>query len=287
MAATIAVAVMAGLLGVLVILIGFLPAESRADKPTSRLTDAFYVWRGQFTRQRQMIALGGIALGVVLWLVSGWIVPLFAAPAAAIGIPLLLGRTNDGDRIARLEALEQWMRSLSGLIVGGVSLENAIAASQRSAPTAIAPDITRLSARISARWPTADALQAFADELKDSTADLVVAHLTLAAEQRGPGLAASLEDLAADVFDEVKARRQIEADRAKPRQTIRLITGITLGVLAAIPFAGQFFAPYGTPFGQLLLVGWLVVYVAVLLWMKSMATSRPTPRILDNAGEVA
>ena len=286
MAAAITIAVMAALLGVLVIVLGTTRVDDNAaGRPPSRLQGSFNAWRGQFTRRRQLIALGGLAGGVALWLISGWFIALIAVPAAAIGIPLLLGRGTEPANIERLEAIEQWTRSLSGLIIAGAGLEQAMIQSLTSTPAPIQEQVTRLVARINARWQTHDALQAFADDLADPTGDLVVAHLKLASSERGPGLANSLEDLAADVFDEVKARRQIEADRAKPRQNVRLITYITLGVLALIPFGGQFFAPYGSPLGQLLLAVWLVVYVGVLVWLKSFSSGRPTPRILTNARE--
>lgn len=286
MAAAIALTVMAALLGLMVIVLGLVRTDDNAaGRPPSRLRGRFHAWRGQFTRRRQLIALAGLAGGVLLWFATGWFIALIAVPAAAIGIPLLLGRGAEPANIERLEAIEQWTRSLSGLIIAGAGLEQAIIVSLSSTPAPLQDSVSRLVARINARWATHDALQAFADDLADPTGDLVVAHLKLASTERGPGLATALEDLAADVFDEVKARRQIEADRAKPRQNVRLITYITLGVLALIPFGGQFFAPYGSPLGQMLLAVWLVIYVAVLVWLKSFATGRPTPRILINARE--
>ena len=89
-----------------------------------------------------------------------------------------------------------WTRSLAGLTVSGAGLERTIAASLSSCPEAIRPQVTQLVARINARWTTTAALQAFADDLNDETADVLVMHLLRKAELRGSGLAASLEDLA-------------------------------------------------------------------------------------------
>ena len=49
--------------------------------------------------------------------------------------------------------------------------------------------------------------------------DLVAANLILGARRRGAGLASVLEGLAESVAADVRARRQVEADRAKPRAT--------------------------------------------------------------------
>lgn len=285
-ATMLALTVTAGLLGLLVIAVGFLPDRGdRSAMMPSTIQRRLEYHRSEFSTKRKLIALAGVAGGIVLWLLSGWIIALIAVPAAAIGIPLLMGKGNEGANIERLESIETWTRSLSGLIVSGAGLEQAIIAALPSTPRPIQDEVTRLVSRLNARWPIEEALQGFADDLADPTGDLVVAHLQLAAKERGPGLANALDDLAGDVFDEVKARRQIEADRAKPRQNVRLITYITLAVLALLPLGGQFFAPYGTPVGQLLLTVWLLVYVAVLVWLKQFSSGRPTPRILANPNE--
>jgi hypothetical protein len=81
----------------------------------------------------------------------------------------------------------------------------------------------------------------------------------------------------------VRARRQIEADRAKPRATARWVTLITVGVLAVLALTGRYVEPYRTPLGQLLLLVLLALYVATLLWMRRMAAGQPLPRFLGAA----
>ena len=78
----------------------------------------------------------------------------------------------------------------------------------------------------------------------------------------------------------MRARREIEADRAKPRATARWVTIITVSVLAFLALSGEYIAPFGTPLGQLLLVLLLGLYVATLVWMRSMATGAPLPRFI-------
>ena len=57
------------------------------------------------------------------------------------------------------------------------TLERALIATLRSTPEAIKPEVSRLVARLRARWSTEDALLKFADELDDATGDLVAAYL--------------------------------------------------------------------------------------------------------------
>jgi Flp pilus assembly protein TadB len=89
-----------------------------------------------------------------------------------------------------------------------------------------------------------------------------------------------LESLAESVAADVRARRAIEADRAKPRTTARWVTLITLGVLVVLALTGSYVKPYGTPLGQLILMSLLGLYVATLVWMRQMATGKPLPRFI-------
>jgi tight adherence protein B len=270
-----------GLLGLLVVVLGVLPAPPAGPaRPPGALRLRVNAYRSKFSRKRQFMAVGGLVLGVFAWLVTGWFVAVIAVPIAAIGLPVLLVKGTENETIERLEALETWTRSLSGLIVSGAGMEQAIAASLSSSPGAIKEQVSMLIARINARWATAAALQGFADDLDDPTADLVVAHLLLAEKQRGPGLVNALDDLAQIVFDEVRVRRQIETDRAKPRTSVRIITIVTLALLAAIPFVGEFMKPYQTFVGQVALFVWLTLYVVLLGWLGRITVGKPTPRIL-------
>jgi Flp pilus assembly protein TadB len=223
------------------------------------------------------VALGG---GVAVWLLSGWVLAVLLFPLLVVGVPALLRGSAAAADVQRLTAIEQWTRGMSGVLTVGSGIEHAIAASVGSTPPAIAPMVATLSARLNARWPTETALRAFADDLDDATGDLVAATLILGAHRRGPGLAAVLDDLAATVAEEVRIRRGIEADRAKPRTTARWVTILTLGVLGLLALNEQYIAPYKTPLGQLALAVFLGLYVGCLLWMRAMTRGTPTPRFL-------
>jgi len=233
-------------------------------------------------RRRLLLLLLAAAGGLLAWLVTGLALMVLVVPIAAIGLPRLLGPPATAASIGRLEGLEEWTRGLAGLLGAGVGIEQTITASLRSAPAAIRPQVATLVARLSAHWPTEAALRAFADELDDATGDLVAASLILAASRPGGGLVAVLEGLAASVAEDVRVRRAIEADRAKPRSTARAVTVITLGVLAVMALNRTYVEPYTSPFGQALLAGLLSAYVSVLIWMRQMAAGRPAPRFLPS-----
>ena len=201
---------------------------------------------------------------------------------------ILLSAGGAARKIDRLEAMEEWARSLAGVLTVGVGLEQAIVATLRSTPKPIEPEVTLLAARLRARWPTRDAIRAFADDLDDPTGDLLCANLLLGAQRRGAGLASVLESVAQSVSEDVRGRRMVEADRAKPRATARWVTLITIAVLLFLFFATSYVDPYRSGIGQVILAVLLSAYVGCLVWMRAMARGKELPRFIgtDVAEEV-
>lgn len=260
--------------GLIALVVGLRPSAVVERRPRPRKIRPI-------ARQTKTLLFSGLAAGVLAFLVTGWVLALVIVPVAFVGLPVLLSSSSAAQRIERLEAMEEWTRSLSGVLTVGVGLEQALVATLRSTPAAIAPEVTRLVARLRARWVTEDALRAFADELDDATGDLVAANLILGARRRGAGLASVLEGLAESVAADVRARRQVEADRAKPRATARWVTLISVGVLVILSVSGTYVKPYQSPLGQVILVALLAMYIATLVWMKRMAIGRAMPRFLS------
>lgn len=254
------------------------PPSRRALRWRRRLT--FGIADGPAGRRQRLALAVALIGGLLAWLVTGLALLVLAVPLAVLGLPRLLGPPASAASIDRLEALEEWTRNLAGVLAVGIGLEQAITASLRSAPEAIRPQVATLVARLAARWPTEQALRGFADELDDATGDLVAASLILSAKRRGAGLVAILEGLAASVAEDVRTRRAIETDRAKPRSTARAVTVITVGVLVLLALNRTYVEPYTTPQGQALLAVLLCAYVAALLWMRQMTLGEPAPRFL-------
>ncbi|MBI4901024.1 MAG: type II secretion system F family protein [Actinobacteria bacterium] len=263
--------VVAGLIG---IVLGLVPSPQRDVRPSAhrRLP--------RLSRRSLTLLAAGTVLGLVVALTTGWLLAVVVLPVAALGLPVLLSASDGGERIARLEAMEEWIRSLAGVLTAGVGLEQALIATLRSAPGQVRPEVSRLVARLRARWSTEAALRALADELDDSTGDLIAANLILAARRRGSGLADVLESLAESVAADVRARRAVEADRAKPRTTARWVTLITVVVLTVLAMTGDYVAPYRSGPGQLVLALMLAAYAGVLVWMRHMAAGRRLPRFI-------
>lgn len=245
-------------------------------KPGAPLTD----------RLRPLIRAHGLRLGIGLVAgigfaaMTGMTVMVVVVPIAVVGLPILLSAPPNRD-IEMLEALDRWVRGLAATIPTGRSITDAIRVSVRNAPALLAGPLALMVARLDERWTATEALRAMADELDSADADAVLAALALAAERGGTGATATLHALADSIQDRLKAQREIETERAKPRIVVRQVTVVTVVVLtAALLFGREFFAPYGTPVGQVILVSLLALYVASLLMLRRMTMPRRRDRIL-------
>lgn len=240
-------------------------------------------WRavtGRGSRRGWWLAGAGLLVGVLVGLLTGWALAVVVVPAAAVGLPVLLQAPQERRVIERLEGLAEWTRNLSGVISAGASLERALSETAGGAPAAIRGEVTGLVARLRSKWSTREALEVFADEVNDPAGDMVAATLILASRARADGVAQILFGLAETVAAEVASRRELEAERAKPRQNARVITIVVTAALGFLAVSGPFLAAYKTPAGQLILGGLLAAYAGCLLLLRKMAQVKPLPRFL-------
>ena len=278
MTSTALLAAAAGILmtaGIMICVVALLPRDAHPAKPTTWQRPSILKPR----RTGQSFA--AVGFGMLTWLVSSWPVAGIIVATAILGLPLLLSTSRVAARgIERLEAIEDWTRRLGDILVVGVGLEQAITTSVRSVPEPIRVEVSALAARLTARWPTEDALRQFAQELSDPTGDFVVAALLLGHRRRGPGLAKALASVADSVAEDVAARRRVEADRAKPRATARAVTLITLVIVGIGALNRTYIEPYGTPLGQLVLLAVTAMFIGALTWMRALTISAAQPRLI-------
>lgn len=258
--------------------------------PAGRRRPATGIWSrltrrppGAAGRRHDAVVIGSVLAGVAAAAFTGWIVTAVVVPAAVLGLPALLSIPKGRDVIL-LEALDRWVRTLSATLPTGKSITDSIRLSRRTAPEVIGTPLGLLVARLNNRWDTRDALMHFADDLDSPDADGVIAALILAAQRGSNGAAATLGALADSLQAQLRARRMIEVERAKPYIVVRqvtVITTLTLGL--AFVFGHGFFVPYGTPLGQVILAALLSCYIASLVLMRRRAAPRRRDRILVGA----
>ena len=180
-----------------------------------------------------------------------------------------------------LEGLEQWTRRLADMLTASRGLEDALEVSARTAPAAIAGPVTALARRLSARVGTEEALRTFAAEIDDPAGDRIAAALIIATGQRGGAVHGVLSALAEILARDIAARREIEAERAQHRTTVRWIVAFIAGFTAFAIVNRSYSAPYGTLAGQIVLAVVALLYAAGLGWLHRLGTIPGPGRFLD------
>lgn len=272
--------------GLVAVIAGLRKSEPPPARPSARPAWVSTV-RSQLdltsTERTRALVAAGVAVLVAAG--TGWVVLVLVAPVVAVGLPRLLSATQEKEKIARLEAMEEWTRSLAGVLTGaGAGLTDALTSTLRAAPGPIRPQVELLVARLQARRDTESSLRAFADDLDDTTGDLIAAALILGAKETGAGLSRILDNLADSVADQVHMRRDIEAERNGPRSQARMLTIIFSVCLAGFVFATKFGQFYRTPGGQVLLLIMVALFGMSLYWLRLSTLSKPTPRFLPASG---
>lgn len=224
---------------------------------------------GRMTSARKRIALAFAACLVMLAL-TRWPVAALATAGAVLFLPKLTATRAARQRTAKLEGLEQWTRRLSDMLTASRGLEDALAVSARTAPAAIAGPVTALARRLAARVGTEDALRAFAGEIDDPAGDRIAAALIIATGQRGGAVHGVLSALAEILAGDIAARREIEAERAQHRTTVRWIVAFVAGFTAFAILNRSYSAPYGTVVGQVVLALVALLYAAGLGWLHRL-----------------
>lgn len=221
-----------------------------------------------------------IIAGVILWVLLRWPIMVIIVPTIIFLSPtLFLPKDKSVDL---LDDIATWTHNLVGLISTGSHLEGALKASYSNAGDTLRPHLQKLIARLNSSWRTERALRAFAQDLHDPTADLVVASLILSARQRGQGLADALAELAKQTREEVSVRREISATQATPRTTVAIINILILGLIVAVPLIPALSAPYRSPLGQIVFAALVAFALLVLRMMRMRITPDPIPRILSD-----
>ncbi len=274
--------IIGGLLGILAGLRRWTPPAARrhaesAGELWARLTRRPPGPRG---RRRDVILLLSLIIGCAVAMLTHWLIMIVLLPATAVGLPYLLVLPKPRD-VELLEALDRWVRSLAATLATGKSITDAIRISRRTAPPLIADEISLLVTRLNNRWETRDALMRFADSVDSPDADAVIAALILASSRGANGASITLNALADSIQAQLKGRRAIEVERSKPYVVVRQVTVISLSTLVLVfLLSPDFFAPYRTPLGQMLLSMLLISYIASLILMRRKAHQADRPRIL-------
>lgn len=212
--------------------------------------------------------LVAVPVGVVAMLATGWFAAGFGAAAVVLLAPTLLRPSVAlKQHIGRLQGLSSWTRRLSDLLGSGAAqtLQDAITRAAAASPPSITKETQALASRMGPQGAE-PALRQFAKEISDPVGDHVAVALIVRHRHGGVGLADVLAQLAGDVDEQVRMRRDILAEQSKQISNLRGILAVTVGAWVLLTlFARTYMTPYSQPAGQLAL-GVIVAGFGLTLW---------------------
>ncbi|MFE0178026.1 type II secretion system F family protein [Streptomyces sp. NPDC059002] len=247
-------------------------------------------WRGlvarlpaDWTMRRVAIAT---ACGVVTGALTGWPVAAVLATVALLTLPGLLGPDRQAARrTERMEALAAWTEMLRDTLSAAAGLEQAVLASADIAPAALEKEMRRLAADVRSGRALPVALRAFAEDLDDPLADVVVAALVMATEQQAAQLAPLLGELADSVREQVAMRQRVDAGRASVRTGVRVTVSVTLGMVVGLVVLNRpYLDPFNTLTGQTVLAVVGLLFAASFTYLNAIGRIAEPVRLIPSAG---
>jgi tight adherence protein B len=226
----------------------------------------------------------GLACGLGALLLTGWLV---AALAGAYGgfcavRTLSKGRASAKVEQARIIALASWCEQLRDLLTAEYGIVGTIAATARTCPEPIRPEVERLATRLSRQDPR-NAIRQFAAELDDPSGDLVASVLMLAMS-RSSRTSELLSELAGTIRERAAMRLRVEADRSGQRSEARfIITFSAIAITGVLIFGrdSEFLDAYDDGSGQLVLLFVIACFAIGGWWMSRLTRFERPARFLS------
>lgn len=220
--------------------------------------------------------------GAVGWWLTGWPVAAVTVTVAVWVAPDLAARAREGRRqLAVTDAVASWTEQLRDTIAAVAGIEEAIVATAARPPAPLAAPLRRLRRRRDRGVTMPVALHAFADEVADPAADLVVQALVAATRHQAGELAGLLSALADNTRLEAQMRRRVATSRVQRRTHMRMLFATT-GLFAAglLIFAPDFLAAYRTAAGQVVLSVLIGMLAAAAVAMDRLGRVHVPDRLL-------
>lgn len=261
-----------GAVGVLVAVTGWTPGRERPTEVGGRLSELL-----------APVCSAMIAAAIAL-VATGWMV---GAVAGAVGgfVAARVWR-NRGTSIkieqARITALASWCEQLRDLLSAEHGIIGTIAATAKTCPEPIRPEVTRLATRLSRQQPTT-AIRQFAAEIDDPSGDLIASVLVLAMS-RSSRTSELLSELALTIRDRAAMRLRVEADRSGQRSEARFIVGFSAVAIGGVVVFGRdsdFLDAYDDSTGQLVLLLVAGFFAMGGWWMTRLSRFERPARFLS------
>lgn len=226
--------------------------------------------------------VGAIAVAVVTFVMTRWVVVALVSAAIVLLWPRLFGAVAEEQAvIARLEALAVWAEALRDTMATGSGLVEALRATSRRPPQELAFALKELATNLDNREPVEWSLRRLADAVDDPVGDQVIAALIMNARVQGRQLRTVLASLAESTRKTVQSRREVAADRRTVRRGVHIIM-VVIGVMVAgmALFAPDYADTYRTAAGQVIMSVVMGLFGVGFMVIRQLAVIRTPARFL-------
>lgn len=228
------------------------------------------------------IAVICVVLGVGVFLALG--LGSRIAGELRVRIAARATRASVSDQRSIVEAVATWTENLRDTVSAAAGLEQALIATERHAPKAIAGDVRRLVAAI--RYGgLEDGLRRFADDVSHPTCDFVVAALITSCQHQTRDVTALLGHLALCARAECDLYMRVWVSRARTRTAIRIITAAVIAfIVGLVALNPSYLAPFMSRSGIVALLLDIGVFAVALHWLHRMGEVVTPSRFLHGRG---
>ena len=251
-------------------LFGVLLTAKRINETTGK--NHFSIIEVKTNLLNSMQFLGGPAIAVVAYLVTGWLLVSVVTGLVVSAVPALKSKQRlRRDERGLADAIATWTEQLRDTLAGAHGLEQAIVATSLHAPLAISSAVGRLSAQIQ-YGKLSDGLRRFADDVDHPISDFVSAALITATEYQARDLAQLLGHLAQCARDEGRMRTRIWVGRARTRSSVRIISVVVISFVSGlIVFNREYLSVYSSFDGQVILSGIFILFGISLIMLDQFS----------------
>jgi Flp pilus assembly protein TadB len=276
------VALLFGVAGGLLGLGVLIAATAWSPPPAARV-----VSRRDWSRLARPLAAGALA-GVLALAFTGWIAAGLGGAWGGYAAVRALCTRRMSSKVEqeRITALASWCEQLRDLLTAEHGIIGTIAATARTCPEPIRPEVERLATRLSRQHPST-AIRQFAAELDDPSGDLVASVLLLATT-RSSRTSELLSELAGTIRDRAAMRLRVEADRAGQRSEARFILAFSAAAVLGVLVFGrdsEFLDAYDSVEGQLVFAIVVAMFVLGGIWMARLTRFERPARFLSISEE--
>ena len=231
-----------------------------------------------------MLVSAGLAaaLGFGAWYATGWPVgALIGMTAGVMGPMMRRAPRRRREFTDEIEAYSQWTEQIRDLVAASGSLFEAVALSSEQAPPLLRPKVVQMAA-ISRTLGLPPALDWFAAEMKSPFADRLVLGMKIAWDS-GARVSEAFESTARTMRLEVEMRRRNEVSNARAWTQVVSMVGVTvLSVVFMFTFNKEFFDPFGSLVGQVILLAVGVLIFGNIYWVLKLSQAGVAVRLLGS-----